>query len=403
MSEEFWFIEPLEPIIARDGRQFGQGGGASARSLEFPFPSTTTGVARARAMLALASGDSGEFNGGRGHVLAKTALSAVRVKGPLYSRISGSGDIEILPPTPADAVIVAKTASDGDAEPHSGKIIPLRPIATSDGDLTNSPGTGICGLKEHTEAKPLKQSPRFWSWSEYLAWLLDPSVREVNVAKLGTNGPALDRRTHLEIDRMTKAGVDRMLFETLGLDFSSRDGHRYGMLIQSTVRNEEARIGEGLYPLGSERRLTAWIAAPENSFPQCPPQIREAIIRDKACRLILLTPALFDRGWRPTWLTESAKGTKPTLVAAAVKGYQTVSGFSLQRGKPRPTRRLCPAGSVFFLRFEETDADRINRWIDKYWFGCISDQKHDRHDGFGLAVLGIWDGKEISIDEVIGK
>lgn len=402
MREDFWFIEPLEPIIARDGRQFGRGGGASARSLDFPFPSTATGVARARTMLSMAGGDTGEFSGGRGHVLAKRALSAVRVKGPLFARMSISGEIEILPPAPADAVIVAGTGSDGSNASNTTEIIPLRPIAIPDGYFTNAPEAGICGMVKHTAAKPHKRSPRFWNWSDYLAWLAGSDSREVNVKRLGTNGPALDRRTHVEIDRKAKAGVDRMLFETLGLDFGSRDGNRYGMLIHTLQRDDEAIVDEGLAPFGSERRLTAWLRAPENSFPPCPPEIRESILENKACRMILLTPALFERGWRPKWLTENAKGSKPILVAAAVKGYRVVSGFSLQLGKPRPTRRLCPAGSVFFLRFED-DHERINRWIDKYWFGCVSDEKHDRHDGFGLAALGTWDGKEISIGEAISK
>lgn len=403
MKEEFWFVEPLEPVIARDGRQFGHGGGASARSLEFPFPSTTTGIARARAMLALAGGDLSEFSGVRGHVLAKRALSAVRVKGPLFARMSISGEIEILPPAPADAVVVAKAVADSPNAGHTAEIIPLRPIAPSDGDFTNAPGVSLCGMVKQTAAKPHKKAPRFWNWSDYLKWLTNSEKREVKISELGSNGPALDRRTHVEIDRKTKAGVDRMLFETLGLDFGSCDGNRYGMLIHSTLRDDEAETGEGLAPFGSERRLTAWRRAPENAFPQCPPEIREAIIRDRACRLILLTPAIFNLGWRPTWLTETAKGAKPILVAAAVKGYRTVSGFSLQLGKPRPTRRLCPAGSVFFLRFDNEDSDRIDRWIDKYWFACISDEKHDRHDGFGLSLLGTWDGEEISIGEAIGK
>ncbi len=57
-------------------------------------------------------------------------------------------------------------------------------------------------------------------------------------------------------------------------------------------------------------------------------------------RLVLLTtPAWFD-GWKPP-------GIKP--VAAAVGGYQTVSGWDLAKGGPKPNRFMVPAGSVYFL------------------------------------------------------
>ena len=57
-------------------------------------------------------------------------------------------------------------------------------------------------------------------------------------------------------------------------------------------------------------------------------------------RLILLTtPAPFD-GWRPSRLQP---------VAAAVRGYQAVSGWDLAKGGPKPNRFMVPAGSVYFL------------------------------------------------------
>ena len=44
-----WIIEPLDPLIVRDGRPFDPTPGARARSVPFPYPSTTTGGIRTRA------------------------------------------------------------------------------------------------------------------------------------------------------------------------------------------------------------------------------------------------------------------------------------------------------------------------------------------------------------------
>ena len=61
------------------------------------------------------------------------------------------------------------------------------------------------------------------------------------------------------------------------------------------------------------------------------------------------------------------------------------------RGRPKPTRRLAPAGSVYFLELTGAD-DAIGRFVDAVWLQAISDDEQDQRDGFGLALLGAWDG-----------
>ncbi|NTV66005.1 MAG: hypothetical protein HGA65_21065, partial [Oscillochloris sp.] len=56
---------------------------------------------------------------------------------------------------------------------------------------------------------------------------------------------------------------------------------------------------------------------------------------------------------------------------------------------PKATRRLAPAGSVYFLRLAGTE-DAIRAWVEQTWMQCVSDNQQSRDDGFGLAVLGIW-------------
>jgi CRISPR-associated protein Cmr3 len=69
-----------------------------------------------------------------------------------------------------------------------------------------------------------------------------------------------------------------------------------------------------------------------------------------------------------------------------------VSGWDFEINKPKPTRRLTPAGTTLFLKLDG-DEDAIRRWIEATWMCCVSDEEQDRRDGFGLAVLGVWDGK----------
>ena len=64
------------------------------------------------------------------------------------------------------------------------------------------------------------------------------------------------------------------------------------------------------------------------------------------------------------------------------------------QGAPKPTRRLTPAGSVYFIRFAESDdAQAIEAWARNLWMRCISEDQQSVRDGFGLAVLGVWNNE----------
>jgi CRISPR-associated protein Cmr3 len=167
------------------------------------------------------------------------------------------------------------------------------------------------------------------------------------------------------------------------------------------VWTDAAKIIHGLAPLGGERRLVTWRdgknAAINLLESPCPKAIDDCIKQSKHCRVVLLTPAHFKHGFRPTWLCEPREGVTAELQAAAIGRAQVVSGWDFEKGTPKPTRRLAPTGSVFFLKLNG-DADAIARWIKATWMRCISDdteeddKARDRRDGFGLAALGVWDG-----------
>jgi CRISPR-associated protein Cmr3 len=69
---------------------------------------------------------------------------------------------------------------------------------------------------------------------------------------------------------------------------------------------------------------------------------------------------------------------------------EVVSGWDLVKGKPKKSRRLAPAGSIYFVELNGTPEDR-RRWCDETWLACVSDAEQDRRDGFGLAALGTWE------------
>jgi CRISPR-associated protein Cmr3 len=125
-------------------------------------------------------------------------------------------------------------------------------------------------------------------------------------------------------------------------------------------------------------------------------KLEKSIIEDKACRVILLTPAFFEQGYLPTWLCTNAEqhGVTIKVKSIAVQRPQVVSGWDLALRKPKPSRRLAPAGTVLYLSLKGSD-EAILAWIRRTWMHCISDDMQFNRDGFGLTVLGIWDGKPV--------
>lgn len=92
---------------------------------------------------------------------------------------------------------------------------------------------------------------------------------------------------------------------------------------------------------------------------------------DQGSLLLLTTPGLFppEHPWRPESLS---------LVAAAVPGYEAVSGWDMAEGRPKPTRFAAQAGSVYFL---EGSLDPRPESLGA---------EEDAALGWGCCLKGVW-------------
>lgn len=375
-----WIIEPRDPLIVRDGRPFGPIPGARAASLAFPFPSTTTGGVRTRAGL--------NSNGIFDTTLIAT-VKAISVRGPLLVELDDEDDIaEWFAPAPIDALLL-------DAEPPEKemvksvickRLVPLKLPEHACTDLED--GLALVGMTKSDPRKPYSKAPRFWRWPEFEQWLANPTDEAKKaLSQLGHNGPTPENRAHVSIQSLTQTAVEGALFQTRGLEFTRKE-KRKRLALAVTA---EARINPGLAPLGGERRLVSWRAS-RKTLPDLLSTLRDGIVKDRACRVVLLTPAHFQRGFLPSWLIEPRHGVSPKLNAVATGRPQVISGWDFEKQIPKPTRRLAPAGTVFFLTLDG-DWQAIEHWVDTLWMQCVSDDAPDRCDGFGLAVLGVWSGE----------
>jgi CRISPR-associated protein Cmr3 len=411
-----WLIEPRDPLIVRDGRPFSADiAGARAASLPFPFPSTIAGAVRTR---------HGREKGGDFDDSLIREVRSKRVHGPLLVELNGDGTVaDWLLPAPADAFW-------GECESNRRDIANLTrllPLAMAEGELTNLASELAPVRAPHPlTGKPSGSAPRYWRWKNFQDWLIHPKDHiEVELEKWGHEGPATETRVHVGIQpskpnrASSLTAIDGALYQTRGLEFTDipkGNGLSSARRLALAIATDADGLKAGLAPLGGERRLASWSVSKtpkvdlfsENGLDLLKERIAKKIAETRACRLILLTPAHFVDGFLPTWLTQATPALGVTVRAVAIQRPQVVSGWDFDRrhgarceGRPKPTRRLAPAGSVYFLELGSSDDNAVKLWIEQVWMRCVSDDDADgdpaqsRRDGFGLAILGASEKVEV--------
>lgn len=388
-----WLILPRDPLIFRDGKPFTAAPGSRSKTLPMPFPSTLAGAVRT---MVGTDSKTGQFDKDLIASLLRTSVT-----GPILVEIKDNGDIkEFFLPAPGDALFI-RTDVKSEAMRYN-----LKPLAVKEPEVIyDLKDLEICAPSEIIKEKPHSEPPAFWNWKSYYDWLLDPKQTVINLSELGISQLPKDVRTHVGIDPNSKVAEEGALFQTTALEFllqdddknqtPSKKARNFGILVFT-----EANLKNGFDYLGGEKRITRWeLKDIDVPFKSCPKELKEKILSDGYCRLILVTPAYFEQGYLPEI---SSVNSEVTVIAVINDRYQTVSGWDYKLGQPKPTRRLTPAGSVYFLRLPP-DREQAAAFIDSVWFKHIGDDDQLKCDGFGLALLGAWDGKDLTLKMEVKK
>lgn len=384
-----WLIEPRDPLVVRDGRP--NDGRSESAMLPFPLPSTCAGVCRTRI----------GSDPGRGFVLGERLdeLRKTSLRGPLLAD-EDTGNLFF--PRPFDVRVEA--TDDGAAEVQTIAPLPAAGGVRHDGAedllLVGVPADG------RISRKPFHDAPVFWPWSWIERGLRGPLTLNGDEAKslVGAGLAALpaETRVHLALDRDTETASEGMLFGTTGLRFVAgradalSSARRLALFFDFESRAVPDRaLSHGIAPFGGKRRLARWTRAEAARLPEIPAwlskRVEDAPI-DAALRLrvLIATPGVFEDGYRPR------NGASPilpesgiaSLVAALVPYPETVSGWDFEKDRPKPSRRMVAAGSVFWVDLIGTKAQRL-AWLKGVWMQNVSDDPQDRRDGFGLALVGV--------------
>ena len=388
-------LEPRDGVFLKDGRGWCTSESNRAGSLAWPYGTTVRGALRAALGYAVEADRSRplasqEWLPLNADVEVSAVLPLARRPGEEWSTAARHW------PAPLDALLLDGHDAAVPLEPAAGEaeILPL----------DDGPEAAAIAAIRHPRhaaaaAKPLAM-PRFWPDELLTAWLCGRPVDRGAV--LAAAQPLLRTQTHVSIDPTTGTAADGMLFSGSVVEPHARAAGA-GLLewsfaaVSHTLGRTRAKSLDGrVVKLGGDGRTARCAPLPDSLFAM-PDQIAAAFAAGSVgMRLVLVGPAAFDAGWRPASF-EAAGGRYVgrfaglddlVLHAACVGRPQSVSGWDVAGGGPKATRRLAPAGSVYFVTrrsgaaFTADDARAV-------WLASVGEPAH-RPDRLGAVVPGIW-------------
>jgi CRISPR-associated protein Cmr3 len=371
-------LVPRDGFFAKDGRGWHSSGSGRGHGLDWPWPSTVLGAlrslwgrgeeARSQSTFTPANWDSRTqpIQLGRTLVLRRAHDAAWRAENATW-------------PVPLDALWL-----EGRHEVH--RLDPVKPIAPTLGRDDDEAREALWRPVPDDAQKPIG-APRWWSSEEFGEWLAGKPVRVREKALMTTK--RVQTRVGIRPEELTSD--EGVLFSHDVVETLDRDGE-WAVGVEVSWP-----LGPGQLPdvatLGSDSRLSRVESLPSTLF-EPPSTVLEAFrAASVGLRLVAVTPLCFEKGWLPDGFVNVSgeyrgqiAGREVVLRAALVGRPVHVSGWDMAKGKPRPTSRMVPPGSVYF--FERTDGQRFGEAeATSLWLAAIGTRTAE---GFGRVVPGVW-------------
>ncbi len=345
------FLEPLDVLYLRGNKLFGAAGD-HGESLMPPWPSLAAGAIRSRLM---AEGETLE------------SLASFQLTRFGLARQTNHGEAEALWPLPADVIV---TQDDKSSPAKLTAPTYLRPTAPPAGIASSHALPLLPALCADQPGKPVRG---LWlNKAGIAAWLAGQPIRPAHLLRSSELWKT-DNRLGIALDPSTRSAADGKIYTTetvalcQGVGFMARStGHRRTLANGDLVR------------LGGDGRAAkvSIVSAP------LPATDWARIESEGRFRLILTSPGIFPAGWQP-------EGIPATLLAASVSRAETISGWDLFTGKPKPAQRIAPTGSVYWYECHDKLADlaTLKSVVDN---GLLITDPARRAEGFNHCQIAPW-------------
>ncbi|MGB4466703.1 MAG: type III-B CRISPR module-associated Cmr3 family protein [Azovibrio sp.] len=339
-------LEPLDVLYLRGNKLFGDAG-SHGEALMPPWPSLAAGALRSRLMAA-------------GSLLESLADFRLTLFG-LARQSAAHTALEPLWPLPADVVV---------NNDHLSGATYLRPQLLPTGLCSSYPLARLPTLCADTPAKPV--GGLWLSGTGIGAWLAGQPIQEQHLLPSSALWK-LDSRLGIALDAEKRSAADGMIYTSEAVALKP------GVGFVAAYEGHDKTLQDGdLVRLGGDGRA----ARLYNQQLALPAPDWARIEREGCYRLILTTPGIFAAGWQP-------EGVPGQLLAACVSRADTISGWDLATGKPKPAQRTAPTGSVYWYQLSGKLAElgKLQQLADN---GLPIDDPMRRAEGFNHCRIAPW-------------
>jgi CRISPR-associated protein Cmr3 len=373
-------LVPRDGLFCKDGRGWHTSASGRGHTLEWPWPSTVLGALRTAWGRGEESRSGDEFGPDEWY----TRTAEIQLRSTLVLRrephdVGWSAGCRVWP-VPSDALWL----EDGEVCGFE----PVPPTVPTLGRDDDGEREALWRPRLENAAKPLPSS-RWWGEDVFATWLAGRSIPTGASEKR----PALHRRiqAHVRIRPDELTADEGILFSHDVVETLEKEAE-WAIGVEVTLPGETL---PGLARLGSDGRLV-WIEPlPEGVFDPPEPVLDAFRAKSPGLRLVVVTPACFNRGWLPDGLERregSFRGrlagidSELVLRAAFVPRPLHVSGWDMANGAPKPTSRMVPPGAVYFL--ERADGQSFDEVTARaLWLKALGARTEE---GFGRVVAGVW-------------
>ncbi len=336
------FLEPHDVLYLRGNKLFGDAG-AHGEALMPPWPSMAAGALRSR---LIAEGETVE------------TLADFRLTGFGLARRQADGTVEPLWPLPADVIVTSDVLENATY---------FQPTEPGNGIASSYP---LPLLPVFAAGKPGKPESGLWlNRAGITAWLAAAPIKPEHLLRASQLWTS-DSRLGIALDAERRSAAEGKIYTTEAIALAKD----IGFVIASNGHAQQLSRGD-IVRLGGDGRAATihgvTLNTPESDWAR--------IEREGRFRLLLTTPGIFANGWEP-------EGIPAQLVAASVNRAETISGWDILTGKPKPAQRIAPTGSVYWFD-KLADVQTLKDLADN---GLSLNDPARRAEGFNHCRIAPW-------------
>ncbi len=366
------FIEPNDVLMFRDGRPFAGGDDHFARGIFPPSPATFYGALRSH-ILSHYWSEFDKFKTGqipdevRKEVGTPNELGSIVFRQFALAKRNSAGAEQYFP-MPLD--VVKEKGKEED------RAYILKPLKISGKGVITDLSHGLGNMWIYSE-NPMEAVWAFLSSDELTKYL------QGEVVSKWTRPDELfntEDRTGIRKNRSKRS------VETGGLYsveyFRLKDDTGFTIELENTSLFPPS----GILRLGGDNRSAMYSVTSWDDLPV--DLIKKKISNDKRFKLVLETPAVFNKGWMPEWISGDTMqgeidGITLRLVSACVGKPIGIGGYDFVKNIPKVMKKAVPAGSVYYFDLINGSVDNL---FERLWLKSISDERSK--EGFGITLIG---------------